>query len=115
MEGVISVCRDSHSRARFCVGVWKGPSSPVFWLPSLPLLFLVLCLAILVLRKSLFNSSVGIAVKFDLKCKDLPSTFHLFPTVSNLRERSRRHVGLIEFGLSMKKAEIAFGQAPEIR
>ena len=63
----------------------------------------------------MFNSSVGIAVKFDLKCKDLPSTFHLFPTVSNLRERSRRHVGLIEFGLSMKIAEIAFAHRSEIR
>ena len=79
------------------------------------LLFSWLCAQLFLCSGSLFNSSVGIAVKFDLKCKDLPSTFHLFPTVSNLRERSRRHVGLIEFGSSMKIAEIAFAQGSEIR
>lgn len=66
VEEVISICRDSHSRARFHVGVERLQLT-CFLLPSLTLLFLALCLAILVLRKSLFKSSVGMAMKFDHK------------------------------------------------
>lgn len=87
VEEVISICRNLHSRARFCVGVERLQLT-CFLTSIIAASFLAVCLAILVFRKSLFNSSVGMAMKFDHKCKN-----PLFSIVSNLRER-RRHVGL---------------------